>query len=1401
MLRRNWRVRPSTVLPEHQIGPLELRPLEERRVLSAGAALALAQALAASGMEQVEGASKSPDPATPLGTDTAHQEPIDPGNNRHVESGSDDQGSQAGGTKGPAAENLDESENRTAGNAADVQPQVATSLASEDVALTLVVAGNQTVDEGTQLALPDIGQFTDAPTEEPAYTYTINWGDGTPVDSGPATIDFFGGDGLPTQGSFDGAHTYADNGVYTVTVTVSSQQEAVAGGQFTVTVQNVAPVLTVAPDQATTEGAVLTVTNIGQFTDPGFDNPLNVGGETSEKFTYAIDWGDGTPVDSGPATIDVAGGPGVPTQGSFDGSHVYADNGLYTVTVTILDDDGGSAAGTFDVRVQNVAPTLTVAPDQSTTEGALLSITNIGQFSDPGFNNPLNVGGETSEKFTYAIDWGDGTNVDSGPPTIDVPGGVGVPTQGSFDGSHVYADNGTYTVTVTVNDDDGGKASGTFTVVVQNVAPVLTVAPDQMVNEGSLLSITNIGQFTDPGFDNPKNVGGEVTEKFTYAIDWGDGTPVDSGPATIDVPGGPGVPTQGSFDGSHIYADNGVYTVTVTISDDDGGTAVQTFSVAVKNVAPSLTVVPDQVVDEGSLLSITNIGQFTDPGFDNPLNVGGEVSEKFTYAINWGDGTFVDSGAPTIDVPGGPGVLTQGSFDGSHIYADNGTYTVTVTVSDDDGGKATQTFDVTVHNVAPSLIAAPDQVTSEGSLLSVTNIGVFTDPGYDNPLNPMGEVSETFTYSIDWGDGTPADTGPATIDVPGGPGVPTQGSFDGSHIYADNGSYTVTISVMDDDGGVTATTLTVHVTNVAPTLVVPGDQTVDEGALLSLPDIGVYTDPGFDNPLNVGGEMTERFTFAINWGDGSPIDSGPATIDVPGGPGMLTQGSFNGQHTYTTAGVYNVTVTVSDDDGGSTSDTFQVTVNSVAPILVTAPNQVTQEGALLSVTNIGQFIDPHPGGAASYTYSIDWGDGRPLDVGPATIDASGEEGPTAGSFDGAHIYADNGLYTVVVTITAADGRSASASLNVAVQNVAPTLVVGGDVNVPLGTTLVVNNVGQFTDPGFDNPLNVGGETTERFTFAVNWADGTPLSSGPATIDGPGSNGVRTAGSFDAQHLFAAPGIYHVTVSVADDDGGVAVGSFTVTVFVLRPPPEALFFPPGGGGGTNPPPNPPSASPGAVPAPPNQISRVEFRRARIGSVAGAEPRLVLRIVSPDGIEDRLHDEPLGDDVLDNLQGLFRRLPDGRYRVYLIQPDGVERLVVDVLVEQGRRIELEDEPADDAPPVENLDAALPAAERNNEVAAPANDSDGAAMPAVEGDNAAPEAAAPGPMDGALRLHKQVPPLEVDEPKSASAAMGVAGGLAVALPPRAIRLLRSGKIEPPVPLTKTGRLLRRLRSGPSC
>ena len=123
--------------------------------------------------------------------------------------------------------------------------------------------------------------------------------------------------------------------------------------QLTVTVNNVAPTLTVVGDQSVSvdDNRTLNVTDLGTFTDPGFTNPA---AGTSETFTYSIDWGDGSNASTGSATVDATGSVGVATQGSFDGSHTYGSAGYYTVTATITDDDGGSDTKSFYVTVSAI---------------------------------------------------------------------------------------------------------------------------------------------------------------------------------------------------------------------------------------------------------------------------------------------------------------------------------------------------------------------------------------------------------------------------------------------------------------------------------------------------------------------------------------------------------------------------------------------------------------------------------------------------------------------------------------------------------------------------------------------------------------------------------------------------------------------------------------------------------------------------------------------------------------------------------------------------------------------------------------------------------------------------------------------------------------------------------------
>jgi PKD repeat protein len=483
------------------------------------------------------------------------------------------------------------------------------------------------------------------------------------------TVSVDWGDGSPPAAELDASHAFADDGEYTVTVRVTDEDGNVGEDTLTVTVENVAPQVDAGEDVAMDEGATVALA-------AGLDDP---GADTHE---VSVDWGDGSP----PAD-------------ELDASHAYADDGTHAITVRVTDDDGGVGEDTLEVTVRNVAPAVEAGHDSSMDEGGSLALD--ASLSDPGFLDTHGV----------SVDWGDGS------------------TGSSLTDSHRYGDDGTYTVTVTARDDDGGADS--LRVTVRNVVPRVDAGEDRSPDEGETLTLAPT--FTDPGADT-----------HTVSVDWGDGA------------------TGGL---THAYADDGTYTVAVTITDDDGGAGSDVARVTVRNVAPAVDAGADASLDEGG--SLTLAATLTDPG----------TRDTHAVSVDWGDGKA------------GEGLT------GAHRYDDNGTFTVTVTAKDDDGGVGSDRLLVQVRNVAPTVDAGPDRSAPWG--VPVPLIGIAVDPS-------DADTAAGFSGGWRFGDGKEGSNLAAL------------------HAYAEPGRYDAVLTVTDKDGGSASDSVVVTIGRRATRLVWTG---------------------------------------------------------------------------------------------------------------------------------------------------------------------------------------------------------------------------------------------------------------------------------------------------------------------------------------------------------------------------------------------------------------------------------------------------------------------------------------------------------------------------------------------------------------------------------------------------
>jgi uncharacterized delta-60 repeat protein len=279
-----------------------------------------------------------------------------------------------------------------------------------------------------------------------------------------------------------------------------------------------------------------------------------------------------------------------------------------------------------------------------------------------------------------------------------------------------------------VTDGGGLRNTATVAIDVTNAAPSPDAGPDSMVNEGD--PVTLLAQASDAGQD---------------ALSFGWRAQASNGQVIADG-------TGSTFDFKPV--DDGVYTVTLTVTDDDGASTSDTVIVTVLNVAPTADAGSDQTVNEGEVVSLS--GTFSDPGTD-------------TWTFSW-----------QVESNNGQVVLSGSGSSFSFTPDDNGTYRATFIVTDDDGGVGQATVVVTVNNVAPTAGVTGPSAGVPGQALTFTLAG--DDAG-------SADVAAGFTYSIDWGDGSPLETA-------NGSNV--------SHAFSRSGAYTIRVTATDKDGAVSA---------------------------------------------------------------------------------------------------------------------------------------------------------------------------------------------------------------------------------------------------------------------------------------------------------------------------------------------------------------------------------------------------------------------------------------------------------------------------------------------------------------------------------------------------------------------------------------------------------------------
>jgi VCBS repeat-containing protein len=762
----------------------------------------------------------------------------------------------------------------------------------------------------------------------------------------------------------------------------------------------------------------------------------------------------------------------------------YETTPSHAYTVTAQASDGTlSNSQAFTIALTDVAPTAPTDTDVATNtiaEGAANGSTVGITASSVDPNGPATTYSLTDNAGgRFAIDSSTGVVTVANGAIIDYESAVG----------HAYG--------ITVLATNGAAStSSAFSIGVTNVAPSTPTdsngAADSVAEgaaNGTAVGITAAS--TDPG-GNP-NVTWLLTSDSS-----GGGFAIDPNTGALTVADH----TKIDYESSTGHA----YDITVQASDGAGGTASHSFTIGVINTNPSTPTDGDSgtvnTVVEGAA-----VGTYTGLTASS-TDVNGPAVTWSLIADSSGGGFGI--GADGKIVVADPTKLDFESTGPGHTYS--------VTAQASDGfSSSSQSFSIAVSNANPS--APTDTDTAANMVLEGAAIGtaVHITASSTDPNGPA--VTWTLTNDSSGG-GFAIDPSSGIVTV----ADPTKIDYETALGHA----YSITAQADDGAGGTSSTTFDlIAVINEAPSTPVDGD-TVNANSVAEGAAVGTYT--------GLTASSTDVNGPTVTWSLTADSSNGGFAIDNTGKVTVANAAKIDFE---SSGGSYSVTAQADDGMGGTSTQSFTITVTNTNPSGPTdgdagTANSVVEGAATGTYTGLTASSADVNGPTVTWSLTADssgggfgiGADGKVVVADPTKLDFE-TTGP-------------GHTYSVTVEANDTAGGTASQSFNITVTNANPSNPADSDT-ATADTVIEGAAIGTYT--------GVTAAATDPNGPAVTWSLTGDTSLGGFTIGADGKINVLDATKINYE---TATHTYDVTATASDGAGSTSSHVFTISVGDVAP---------------------------------------------------------------------------------------------------------------------------------------------------------------------------------------------------------------------------------------------------------